>query len=393
MSRAPLGFVTLVGLAAWAARIEALRALAAAGTRYASFAAQRFAAEFAIEKSRRGIKLHAAEQALVEHAEALAALHRRLPAAGRARLAANLAAALDGNATIIPLLHLVRTAALQERRGFAVSHTGLVEGAPHDLLITRDGAAAELACETVSAEDGHALHRAAWMTLVDRIDPDLQTWLAAHPGRYVLKMTLPRGLKTGDDPCELAALQARITALLATARRADHDEAAVLRLDPLLLAGAQAPELGMVNRLRAEFGPEAHIAITGAGPNGNAGGVLALAARGGADNDVGAMLRRRMAAAAPARFTGTRPGILAMFLDDTDRLEWRLLRERLEIEGEARQFLTTRQARAVVAVTCASRIELCGTPDAAPEGDLRFRNPQHRAASSAALAPAVVSTV
>ena len=105
-------------------------------------------------------------------------------------------------------------------------------------------------------------------------------------------------------------------------------------------------------------------------------------------------LRRRLAAIAPARLTGTRPGILAMFVEDTDRAEWRHLREQLELEGEARQFLTIPEARAVVAVTCASRLELFGAPapDAAADGELRFRNPAHPAARAAALAPAVLSS-
>ena len=35
--------------------------------------------------------------------------------------------------------------------------------------------------------------------------------------------------------------------MLEAQRRADHDEAAVLRLDPLMLAAAQADELGLVS--------------------------------------------------------------------------------------------------------------------------------------------------
>jgi hypothetical protein len=102
-----------------------------------------------------------------------------------------------------------------------------------------------------------------------------------------------------------------------------------------------------------------------------------------------------MAAVAPGRLSGKRAGILAMFVEDTDRAEWRHLRERLELEGEARQFLTFPEARSVVAVTCASRLELLGAsaPDAAPGGELRFRNPAHPAARAAALAPAVLSSL
>ena len=82
-------------------------------------------------------------------------------------------------------------------------------------------------------------------------------------------------------------------------------------------------------------------------------------------------------------------------IDDIDRNEWHGLRDRLELEGEARQFLTHPRARHVVAVTCSSRLELLGADDprAAPDGDVRFRNPAHPAAKAAALAPAVLSSV
>ena len=224
--------------------------------------------------------------------------------------------------------------------------------------------------------------------------PDLQSWLATHPGRYLLKMTLPLGLKAGEGaaPCDgarLAELHRRIAALLAGSRRADHDEAAVLRLDPLFLAAAQAGENGLMQRLRREFGPEAHLAIASAGA-----GVFVMAARAGREDEVASAVHRRMAEIAPVRLSGTRPGILAMFLEDTDRLEWSLLRDQLRLEGEARHFLTRPEARSVVAVTCASRLELVQAlrPEAAEGGELRFRNPGHPNAKVAALAPAVMSS-
>jgi hypothetical protein len=299
-----------------------------------------------------------------------------------------LRAGLTGENTLIPLFHMLRCAALQRSRGFAVRFAAFEDGAPFDLLLSRDGAEAEVACDVVSAEDGRFVHRGAWLRLVDRIDPDLQTWLAAHPGRYLLKLTLPQGLS--GEHAGLAALHARIRTMLAGPHRADNDEAAVLRLDPLMLAAAQADELGLLPSLRREFGHEAHLAVTTAGA-----GVFVLAARASRGDEVAAAIRRRMAAVAPARLTGTRPGILAMLVEDTDRAEWRHLREQLELEGEARHFLTNPEARGVVAVSCASRLELfgAGAPDAAPDGELRFRNPAHPAARAAALAPAVLSSV
>jgi hypothetical protein len=207
-------------------------------------------------------------------------------------------------------------------------------------------------------------------------------------------LTLPHGLKgtpaPDDGTSALASLHQRITAMLNDRRRADHDEAAVLRLDPLLLAGAQADELGLASRLRQEFGPEAQLSVTAAG-----NGVFVMAARSGKENDIAAAIRRRMAALAPTRLSGTRPGILAMFIEDTDRAEWRGLRDRLELEGEARQFMTHVEARPVVAITCASRMEMFGIggPDAAPTGEVRFRNPAHPAAKAPALAQAILSSL
>ena len=153
----------------------------------------------------------------------------------------------------------------------------------------------------------------------------------------------------------------------------------MLRLDPLMLAAPQADELGLLPSLRREFGPEAHLSVTTA---------RRWRVRDGRPRRAGK--RGRRGAPAPAgrhcacRLTGTRPGILAMFVEDTDRSEWRGLRERLELEGEARQFLAYKAARPVVAVTCASRFELFGmaAPDAAGDGELRFRNPAHPARQS-----------
>ena len=109
--------------------------------------------------------------------------------------------------------------------------------------------------------------------------------------------------------------------------------------------------------LRREFGPEAHLAVSAAD-----GSVFVMAARAGRADGVAVAMRRRLFDIAPTRLSGTRPGILAVFIDDTDRNEWRGLRERLELEGEARQFLAYKAARPVIAVTCASRFELLARP-------------------------------
>ena len=387
-------FIDLAGRSRWIRRLREIERSAAIGPRSGKAVLQRHGVEYTLERLRSiGDAVSPAERRIGRLAAEAVTVASRLSGAGRTRLREELAAALDGEATLIPLFHRLRCAVMQQARGFAVRFAGLEEGTGFDLLLVRGGVEAEMVCDVVSAEEGRRLQRGAWFRLADRIDPDLQTWLDAHPGRYLLKMTLPDGLRDDDaavDDGLLARLHERIRILLAGTSRAAHDAAVVLRLDPLLLAGARADELGMIGPLRREFGPDAHLAVVATG-----GGVFVVAARAGRENEVAAAVRRRMATIAPARLSGTRPGILAMFVEDTDRAEWRGLRERLELEGEARQFLTDKAARAVVAVTCTSRLELFGLaePDAVPDGELRFRNPAHPAARSAALAPAVLSSV
>jgi hypothetical protein len=378
-------FVALAGARRWSARMVEIARRAMSGPRAGQGVRQRHALELAVERLRGTLtrppstaELHAARLA----GDAVA-LSKALGRQGRSRLRERLRTALAGDGTLVPLFHMLRTAALQSARGFTVGYPGLEDMAPYDLLIARGALEAEIACEVVSAEEGRLVQRGAWSDLADRVDADLRGWLTAYPGRYLLKMTLPQGLERST----LVDMHGRIRLLLETGGRRHHDTAAVLRLDPLVLARGNADE-GLMPSLRREFGPEAHLAVTAAD-----GGVFVMAARAGRADEVAVAVRRRLFDMAPTRLSGTRPGILAVFIDDTDRSEWRGLRERLELEGEARQFLAYKAARPVIAVTCASRFELFGTADAAEEGELRFRNPAHPAAKAAALGPAILSSV
>ena len=383
-------FVALLGPQVWTMRTAEITAQAASGSRAGQALRERQYIQVAIEQLRRSgaRRISTMGYHIADLAAQVVALSRQLSPAGRARFDTALNSAMRGEATLVPVFHLLRTATVHRARGFKVRFAGLEDGAPFDLLVSRDHAEAEIVCEVVSAEEGRRLHRGAWLRLADRIDPDLQTWLAAHPSRFLLKITLPNGLRAAEDD-RLTALHGRICAMLEAERRLEHSNAVVLRLDPLWRTAGQSNGPGLICRLREEFGPEAHWSVTSVGE-----AVFVMAARAGRQNEIAAAVRRRMASVAPTRLTGTRPGILAMFIDDLDRGEWHALRERMDLESEARQFLLQPLAAHVVAVTCASRMEMFGMPepDAAPGRELRFRNPAHPAARDAALAPAVRSS-
>ncbi|MBV1797153.1 hypothetical protein [Siccirubricoccus sp. G192] len=368
-------FIALCGESAWRGRLADLGSRARSGSLSGRAAQHRHALELALARlcdkvldDRRALaRASLAERRLCAFAGEAVQLAESLPPIPRDRLRQEILAGLTGEGTLIPLFHLLRTAAQFRSRGFAVRFAGLAEGAPHDLLVERDGATAAVACETVSAEEGRPLHRGDWYALVDRINPGLQNWLAAHPGRYLLKMTLPEGI---GGPDQLAGLQQRISGLLAAERQQDAGGLqAVLKLDPLILAGAQAQDQagGLPARLRAQFGPEAHLAVTA---DSGSGSVFVMAARVTRENEIAAAVCRRLALAAERRLSGREPGILSVLLEDVDRTEWQALRERLELEGAVRRFLTAPVARRVVAVSCASRLELFGAsrPDGAEGG-------------------------
>ncbi|NGM22733.1 hypothetical protein G3576_22160 [Roseomonas stagni] len=384
-------FRSLCGSRLWAKRLDEITQRARQSSQTGRAAQQRHALELALARladPQAMARANTAERRVIGFAREAVALSETLPGPRRNRLREQLEAGLTGEATLVPLFHLLHTAALARSRGFTVEYTGLADETPHDLLITRQGVSAEVVCESVSAEEGRPVHRGEWCQLVDRVNPDLQTWLAAHPGRYLLKMTLPSGMATDD---QVAELHRKIAGLLQAERRQDSSADAILKLDPLVLAGAQAAGQGLPAQLRAQFGEEAHLAVT-AMPGG--GSVFVMAARAGQENSIAAAVARRCGLVAPSRLSGDQPGILAMLVEDVDRAEWRGLRDRLELEGAARRWMTDPAARHVVAVTCASRLELFGVapPDGAPEGELRFRNPGHPAGKHPALAPAVTSS-
>ncbi len=397
-------FVSLVGREAWQSRIDAIVAsqpLPGRTSHQGRDVLRRHAIEIAIQRGRlpsrqagpaADVKRNAADLRLRRLTADAVALHARLPAAGQRRFEERLAHAMLDGQSLFPLFHLLRTAALQRSRGFEVEESGLRDGTPFDLLIERDGTTAEIACDTVSAEHGRDVHRDAWFRLADMVNPDLQTWLSAHPGRYLLNMTLPKGLRAqglgavGDEPCPLGALHGRIKAFLAERRRQDQDDAVVMRLDNLVLAGPRAEEQGIVSDLRQRFGPDAHLAVTVAGA-----GVFVMAAHASRANDVPAAVRRRLEALTPERFTGAHPAIIALFVGETELGEWRRLQRDLSLEGEVRQFLATCGARNVAAVACSSRHEMIDADDDAAE--IRFRSPLRSVARLEALASSITSSI
>src|SRR6202012_2787316 len=102
----------------WPGRRAEIRARAAAGPRAGQAIRQRHAMELAIERLRTPLRrlLSPAEVLLLDMIAETVRQAKQLAPAGRIRLTEALQAAITGEATLIPLLHLMRTAALQRSR-------------------------------------------------------------------------------------------------------------------------------------------------------------------------------------------------------------------------------------------------------------------------------------
>lgn len=100
----------------------------------------RHAIEAAVERLQLGVRVPTrAERRIGALSQEAVALNRQLGRQAGMRFRAVLASTLEGEATLVPLFHLLRTAAMQRARGFNVAFTGLQDGTRFDLLLSRGG--------------------------------------------------------------------------------------------------------------------------------------------------------------------------------------------------------------------------------------------------------------
>ena len=253
------------------------------------------------------------------------------------RLRDEILAGLTGEATLVPLFHLLRTAACCADAASRCASTAWRRRPLRPAGGTR------------GRGDGGRLRNG-----LGRGGPKGEPWRLVdaggpHPSRTAdLAGRASRPLPAEDDPARgprragpdrrTARAHQRAARGRAAAGRGQPGRAQARPADAGRRAAASDRPGGLPARLRAQFGPEAHLAVTTA-PGSNS--VFVMAARASQENEVAAAVCRRLENAATDRLSGRHPGILAVFLEDLDRTEWRVLREKLELEGAVRRFLTT----------------------------------------------------
>ena len=129
-------FVALIGETRWRQRVAEITRKSGHAPRAAKALLQRHVSELAIEGLRRRLNREptAAERRVAALAADAARLAEALRPRGRERLLELLTASTRDQATLIPLLHLLRTAALQRARlalGASVGHAAGIEHERH----------------------------------------------------------------------------------------------------------------------------------------------------------------------------------------------------------------------------------------------------------------------
>src|SRR3954454_5131711 len=118
--------LSLIGPRLWQDRLAEIRDLATSGRRAGQALRQRHGVELSLEKLRRypGAMPSVTEALLGQYAAEIPHIAAGLTPAGRDRLVGQLRHALSGQNTLIPLIHLIRTAMAQRARGFTVTFSG-----------------------------------------------------------------------------------------------------------------------------------------------------------------------------------------------------------------------------------------------------------------------------
>lgn len=316
---------------------------------------------------------------LASVAGAIAEIAEALPAKPRKELNARIAQGLTGEGSLVSVFHLAATAQRFVSLGFRVSFPDLAGKAPYDLLVEKGGQSAEVACVTVPADVGRAIHSGDWDQLVGQLDPALQSYVERRPGRYILKLSMPEGIAGSRG---VTAIRDEVVRLLSDGTRVARSDTVVLKLDPLTLAPERLTEDNLHRRLETQFGHTANLAISIDGES-----VFVVAARSGKPDDIARGVLTQIADV-PRRFSGERPAMLFTLVDDLSPAEWVDLRDRMELEVAGRELLNRAENAPVHSVGFLSVPDLVTVdrPGFARHRSLWVVNPKHPQARAAEFA-------
>ncbi len=389
-TRTPRGamrrFMGVVGRRAWTARMRSLEAHIAGQPALRHVVQRRHLLEMAFDQLDRRVRRAGPDRPLPPQYAALAEIAglvgdtaEALNAKGEKALKARLAAALEDGGALSAALHPFAVARRFLQLGFSVSFPDLEDKAPYDLLVEKDGTAAEVVCVAVASDAGRSVDSADWSRLVGEIDGAMQAYVDGRPGRYVLKLSLPEGL-AGDTG--IADIRDAVVELLADNQRSARAESVVMKLDPLNLGSDPISQDDLHQVLRAQFGPAASLAIGMFGDS-----AFAIAGRSGKPDDIARGVLDQLVDV-PRRFGGDRPGLLFTLVDDVSAVEWTSLRDRMELEVAGRELLNRAENAPVHSVAFVSVADMVteGPPGFARHRSLCVLNPKHPQARAADLA-------
>ncbi len=125
-------------------------------------------------------------------------VHQRSSTDGKKRIEGILRGGLKGTGRLSPFAHEMAVAAHLLSRGFEVYFNDLEEGNGFDFLATKEGKSLEVECKHISGDVGRKIHKRDWLNLVEILESDLSSELNTNQKAFLINITIPRRLETGE---------------------------------------------------------------------------------------------------------------------------------------------------------------------------------------------------
>lgn len=250
--------------------------------------------------------------ASLRFADMVVRLHSELSEVGKRVLEGRLRDALKAETGFAALYLEVEMARRLMAEGWKVQWPDMEGTGQFDLLAADDRVAIEIECKSLSADAGRQVHRKDFYRFVESVASSLDTRARAQPPQ-VVTVTL-RG-RLSPNVGEQEELRRCVIEVLADDAPGANRKTQHLRVDRALLTDVLGHVEPLVNgqvsaACRRAFGPGAHVA----GPLSEHGGCLVVI-RSEREDDTSKPLLEAMRKAA-TQFTGTRPALISLQLND-----------------------------------------------------------------------------
>ena len=380
-------FVSIVGWRRWQKRIEGLEAECRKSPIFEQFVKEKHATELELGKLLRRQRRTGRLPKKVQTQEFMrlfglmamvASVHSRLENQGKQRLRGMLVDALKRNFS--SLEHEMGIAAHLMHRGFDVEFADLEGNARFEYVARREASEIELECKTVSYDLGRKIHRGDFHKLADRLWPDFKQYVKEIRKSRLVILTLADRLEPSDDSLE--HIRRTVSSALWNDQWGTKEEGISVDVD-VYEPTALPPDLESLSaKIEVQVGTHQFHLFVG----GDAHAALIFVARSLMPDRVLAYMYRQLRRASD-QFSGNRPAVLCVNIEDIYPHQWGELREGSGLQAMTSRYLSSRRQSHVhtVAYNSIGIVHQSAGRSSIVAPSLHYRNPGHARCDDSSL--------